>query len=103
MAKFNMIRNFLAPLFFVLVEKLELKGLRANQPEKEAEVFLKPTKQRFQSESPSYGSLPEQFLLNKNICPENGLVQATSEKAIALIDLSPNISEMESLDRKVNR
>ena len=72
--------------FLVLAEELELKGLRPNQPEKEAEVFLKPTRQRSQPESPMYESLPEQFPLNKEMCPENGLVQATSEKAIALID-----------------
>ena len=87
--------------FLVSAEELELRGLRANQLEKEAEVFLKPTRQRSQPESPIYESLPEQFPLNKEMGPENGLVQARSEMAIALIDQSTNNTDIESLDRQV--
>ena len=53
--------------FLILAEELQLKGLRGNQTEKEAEVSSKPTKQKFQPASPNYRSTSEQFPLHKEV------------------------------------
>ena len=81
--------------FLVLAEELQLKGLRRNQTENEAEDFQKPTKQKF----PKLAR--EQFPTNKVVCNENGLVQPATEKALVLTDEATNNTNMESLDQQV--
>ena len=81
--------------FLVLAEELQLKGLTGNQREKEEEVFLNPTKQKYH---PKYRSAPEEFPVKK---AENGIVQAASEKAIAFTDQATNNTDLESLDQQV--
>jgi len=87
--------------FLVLAEELQLKGLRGNQTEKEAEVILQPKNQKFHPKSPKYRPTTEQYPVNKEIFKENGLVQAANEKAIALTDEATNNTDMESLDQQV--
>ena len=77
--------------FFVLAEELQLKGLRGNQTEKEAEVSSKPTKQEFQPKSPNYRSRAKHFPMHKDV---------ESEKVLALADEGTN-TDMESLDQQV--
>ena len=81
--------------FLVLAEELQLKGLTGNQREKEEEVFLNPTKQKYH---PKYISAPEEFPVKK---AEKRLVQAVSEKALAFKDQASNNADLESLDLKV--
>merc|ERR1719400_1867514 len=67
--------------FLVLAEELQLKGLRGNQTETEAEMISQPTKQKSHPKSPKYRSLAEQFPANEVVRNDNGLVQPATEKA----------------------
>ena len=87
--------------FFHLAEELQLKGLRGNQTEKEANVSPKPTKQKFQPKSTNYRSTAEQFPINKDVFNENELAQVKSEKVLVLADEAPNTTDMEGLDQQV--
>ena len=87
--------------FLVLAEELQLKGLRGNQTEKEAEVISQPKNQKYHTKSPKYRPTTEQFPANKETFKENGLAQAENEKAIALTDETTNNTDMESLDQQV--
>ena len=87
--------------FLALAEELQLKGLRGNQTEKEAEVISQPTKHKSQPKSSKYRSVAEQFSANKDIFNENGPGQAVSEKALALTDEATNSTDMTILDQQV--
>ena len=78
----------------VLAEELQLKGLRRNQPDKEAEVIPQPTKQK----SPKYRAVTEQFPASKDVSNEN---RAAGKKTLALLDQETNNSYLESLDHRV--
>ena len=47
--------------FLLLAGELQLKGLRGNQTETEAEVSPKQTKQKSEAKSPKYRTTAEQF------------------------------------------
>ena len=88
--------------FLVLADELQLKGLRGNQTESDAEVFSKPSKQKSQPKLQNYGSAAEQFLTNKEVPNQNRTVQSsTSEKALVLTDHTTNNTDMESLNQQV--
>ena len=85
--------------FLVLAEELQLKGLRGNQTGNEAEISPKLTKSH--SKLSKYRSAIEQLPANKDVCNENGLVEAATEKALACTDEATNNTNMESLDQQV--
>ena len=87
--------------FLLLAGELQLKGLRGNQTETEAEVSPKQTKQKSEAKSPKYRTIAEQFTIHKYVFNENELVQEESEKALALADEATNSSDMEILDQQV--
>ena len=66
--------------FLVLAEELQLKGLRGNQTESKAEVFLKSSKQRSQPKSPKCSPAIKQFPVNEDVANKSGLMEATIEK-----------------------
>ena len=84
--------------FLLLAGELQLKGLRGNQTEKEAEVVSQPTKQISQQKSPKYRAVTEQFPASKDVSNENG---AAVKKTLALPDQETNHSDLESLDQQV--
>merc|ERR1712200_184365 len=51
--------------FLVLAEELQLKGLRGNQTETDAEMISQPTKQKSHPKSPKYRSVTDQFPANE--------------------------------------
>ena len=88
--------------FLVLAEELQLKGLRGNQTELDAEVFPKPAKQKSHPKLQNFGSAPEQLLAKKEVSDKNRIVQSTaSEKALVLTDHTTNNTDMESLNQQV--
>ena len=87
--------------FLLLAGELQLKGLRGNQTETEAEVSPKQTKQKSEAKSPKYRTIAEQFTIHKYVFNENELVQEESEKALALADEATNNSDLEILDQQV--
>ena len=89
--------------FLVSAEELQLKELRRNQTEPEAEAFPKLAKHKFHPKSQNYGpaTATEQLLANKEVFNENRIVQSTSEKALVLIDHTTNNTDMESLNQQV--
>ena len=88
--------------FLVLAEELQLKGLRGNQTESEAEVFPNPTKQKSQPKPSKGSSVTEKSLVNEDGFNENGgVVQAGNEKALVRTDQATNNTDMESLDQQV--
>ena len=84
--------------FLALAEDLQLKGLRGNQTEKEAEFFPspKPKKQK----SPKYRS-EQQLPVNRVPKQANEILQATSEKALAIADQATNNTDIEAFDQQV--
>ena len=68
--------------FLVLAEELQLKGLGKKQTAEDGRVPSKPTKQKSQPTSVNCRSVTEQCSVNKDVFSENGLLQATSEKAL---------------------
>ena len=87
--------------FLLLAGELQLKGLRGNQTETEAEVSPKQTKQKSEAKSPKYRTIAEQFTIHKYVFNENELVQEESEKALALADEATNSSDVEILNQQV--
>ena len=87
--------------FLVLAEELQLKGLRRNQTENEAEDFQKLTKQKSPPKSQKYRSATEQFPADQVVCNESGLIQPATEKALVLTDEATSNTNMESLDKQV--
>ena len=88
--------------FLVLAEELQLKGLRGNQTESDAEVFPKPAKQKSHHNLQKYGSATKEPLENRKVSNENRIVQSTaSEKALVLTDHTTNNTDMESLNQQV--
>ena len=86
--------------FLVLAEELQLKGLRGNQTDREAEVSSIPTK--LESPKPqNYRSSTKQFPEKEIVLNESGIVQGASEKTIALKDQATNNSDIESLNKQV--
>ena len=84
--------------FLVLAEELQLKGLRGNQTDSDAEVFPKSAKEKRQNNGPA----EEQLLANKEVSNENIIVQSTTnEKALVLTDHTTNNTDMESLNQQV--
>ena len=84
--------------FLVLADELQLKGLRGNQTDSDAEVFPKSAKEKRQN----YGPATEQLLANKEVSNENIIVQSTTnEKAPVLTDHTTNNTDMESLNQQV--
>ena len=98
--------------FLALAEELQLKGLRGNQTDTEAEVSPKPpiraeisshqTKQKSQPKSPKHRSVTEQFHKNRDVFNENGQPAKTVvENPLVLTDQATNNTDMESLDQQV--
>ena len=85
--------------FLVLAEELQLKGLRGNQTETDANMISQPTKQNSRPKSPK--SATEQFPANKVVCNESGLVHPSTGKALVLTDEASNNTNVESLDQQV--
>ena len=88
--------------FLVLAEELQLKGLRANQTEKEAssEVFT-PTEKRKLSKAKTLSKQNPIRYANKVVTNETGVLQTTTETAIALTDDTTNNTDIESLKQQV--
>ena len=84
--------------FLLLAGELQLKGLRGNQTETEAEVSPEKTSR---NPSQNHNSRAEQFTIHKGVFNENELVQVESEKALALADEATNSCDMEILDQQV--
>ena len=82
--------------FLALAEELQLKGLGRNQTATEAEIV----EENSTSKSTKYISATKQFLVNKNVFDEKGLVQE-SEQKLFLTNEATNIFDIESLDRQV--
>ena len=98
--------------FLALAGELQLKGLRGDQTDTEAEVSPKPpkqaeisshqTKQKSQPKSPKHRSVTEQFHINRDGFNENGQPAKTVvEKTLVLSDQATNNTDMESLDQQV--
>ena len=87
--------------FLVLAEELQMKGLRENQTDPEAEKISQPTKQKSHPKTPKERSATKKFPANEVVNNENGLVQPTTEKAVVIKDKATNNTDMESLDQQV--
>ena len=88
--------------FLVLADELQLKGLRGNQTESDADVLPKPSKQKSQPKLQKYGSATERLLTNKEVANQNRTVQSsTSEQALVLTDHTTTNTDMESLNQQV--
>ena len=85
--------------FLLLAEELQLKGLRGNQTEREAEVIS--TEQTPQLISPKYKSATEQNPLKKDVGLGKEILQSTSERALSVRDEVTNNTDLESLDQQV--
>jgi len=84
--------------FLVLAKELQLKGLRGNQTDSDAEVFTKSAKEKRQN----YGPAEEQLLANKEVSNENIIVQSTTnEKALVLTDHTTNNTDMVCLNQQL--
>ena len=90
--------------FLVLAEELQLKGLRGNQTEKEASEVSLPAKNKNPSKVPTPKAVSKhkpKNLTNKDVPIETGVLQTTTESAIALTDQTTNNTNIESLDQQV--
>ena len=87
--------------FLVLAEELQLKGLRGNQTETEAEMISQPTKQKSHPKTPKDRPVTEQFPANEVVYNEKGLVQPATGKTLVITDEATNNTNMESLDQQV--
>ena len=83
--------------FLALAEELQLKGLGRNQTDTEPEIFEEIST----SKSTKYISATKQFLVNKNVFDEKGLVQEGSEQKLVLTNDATNIFDIESLNQQV--
>ena len=87
--------------FLLLAEELQLKGLRGNQTEREAEVISQPTEQSSQLISPKYRSATAQNPLNKDVGLGKEILQSTSQRALSVRDEVTINTDLESLDQQV--
>ena len=88
--------------FLALAEELQLKGLRGNQTEKEtSEVFSPPEKRKVPPKLPKSKAVSKQNLMKKDASIETGVLQTTTETAVALTDDTTNNTDIESLDKQV--
>ena len=83
--------------FLALADELQLKGLGRNQTDTEAEI----SEENSTPKSTKYISATKQFLVNKNVFDEKGLVQEGSEQKLVLTNEATNIFYIESLDQQV--
>ena len=83
--------------FLALAEELQLKGLRGNQTDTEAEVSPKRAPKQ---KSAKYRSVSPQYPVMTDNGPENEIAKVESEKAIA-IDQATNVTDIASLDQQV--
>ena len=88
-------------LFLQLAEELQLKGLRGNQAEKEANVWQEPPTQSPQPKLHKLEPTSKNNTFKKNVSLQNGQNQTKSEKSLALIDHTTNNTDLESLDKQV--
>ena len=86
--------------FLTLAEELQLKGLRGNQTDAEAEVSPKQAPKQ-KPKSAKYRSVSPQYPMMTDNGPDNDIVQEESEKALAPTDQAKNITDIESLDQQV--
>ena len=86
--------------FLVLAEELQLKGLRGNQTDTEAEVFAKQAPKQ-KSKSAKYRSVSPQYPVMTDNGPGNEILQVEREKALAPTDQAKNITDITSLDQQV--
>ena len=83
--------------FLVLTEELQLKGLRRNQTDIEADASPKQAPKQ-KSKSARYRSISPQYPVMTDNGPENEIVQVESDKAPAPTDQAKNITDIASLD-----
>ena len=83
--------------FLALAEELQLKGLGRNQTDTEPEIFEEISTPK----STKYISATKQFLVNKNVFDEKGLVQEGNEQKLFLTNEPTNIFDIESLNQQV--
>ena len=89
--------------FLLLAEEFQLKGLRGNQAEREAETFQEPPTQSPQSKLHKFRRTSKNNSLNKSLLLQNGQNLTESEKSVALVDHATNTTDLESLDKQVKR
>ena len=87
--------------FLLLAEDLQLKGLRGNQAEKEAEIFQEPPTQSPQSKLHNLRPTSKNNSLKKSLLLQNGQNQTESEKTLALVDHKTNATDLQGLDQQV--
>ena len=83
--------------FLLLADEFQLKGLRGNQAEKEAEIFQEPPTQSDQSK---FGPMLKNSSLDKNVLFQNGQNQTGSEKSLALINHTTHNTVLKSWTNK---
>ena len=83
--------------FLALAEELQLKGLRGNQPEKEAST----EKRKVSTKLPKSEPVSKQNLMNNDVPIETGILQTTYETVVALTDDKTNSTDIESLKQQV--
>ena len=87
--------------FLILAEEFQLKGLRGNQAEREAETFQEPPTQSPQSKLHNLRRTSKNNSLKKSLELPNGQNQTESEKMLALVDHTTNTTDLEGLDQQV--
>ena len=86
--------------FLALAEELQLKGLRGNQTDREAEVSPRQAPKQ-KPKSAKYRSATPQFPMSIDAGLKNEIVQEESEKVVATTDQATNITDIASLDQQV--
>ena len=88
--------------FLALAEEFQLKGLRGNQPEKEAsEVFSPQAKRKDPSKLPTSKATSKQNLMYKDVPIETSSVESITDTAVALTDHTTNKTNTDNLNQQV--
>ena len=88
-------------IFLQLAEELQLKGLRRDRAEKEANLCQEPPIKSPQPKLHKLGPTSKNNILKKNVSIQNRQNQTVSEKSLALVDHTANNTDLESLDKQV--